>query len=305
MKDKLLLMDPLTFYKKFSAKDFDSQYNLRSKRPDYESTVIPEWIERSVKVRSDFSGMLDIHYGKGPKQQLDLFGVNKKDAPTLIYFHGGYWQRGDKSIYSFLAPSFNSKEINFIAVGYDLCPAVTITEISAQARAALTFIWKSSDLLGINRNLLTVMGHSAGGHITQMMMGTNWPAYSNDLPTDLIKAGVPISPLSLLEPVRLTEALNAGIRMNAKEAESESPMINHPPFTNAPQLIVVGGDETEEFHRQANMYVNAFSTQKRLIEMYTVPGVDHFDELNILADKDSEFFLRIIELIRSTVNAKK
>jgi arylformamidase len=249
--------------------------------------------------------MLDIRYGAGQKQQLDLFRVSKKDAPTLVYFHGGYWQRGDKSIYSFLAPSFNSREINFVAVGYDLCPAVTITEISAQAREALKFIWQSSNMLGINRNFLTVMGHSAGGHITQMMMGTNWPAYSNDLPADLIKAGVPISPLSLLEPVRLTEALNVGIRMDAKEAESESPMINHPPSTDAPQLVVVGGDETEEFHRQAKMYVEAFSTQKRLIEMYTVPGVDHFDELNILADKDSEFFSKIIKLMRSTVNARK
>ena len=298
-------MDQLTFHKKYSAEEFDSQYNLRSKRPDYESTVIPEWIERSVKVRCNFSGMLDIQYGTGQKQKLDLFGVDKKDAPTLVYFHGGYWQRGDKSIYSFFAPLFNSREINFIAVGYDLCPTVTITEISAQAREALKFIWKNFDLLGINRNLLTVMGHSAGGHITQMMMGTNWPAYSNDLPTDLIKAGVPISPLSLLEPVRLTEALNAGIRMDAKEAESESPMINHPPCTDAPQLVVVGGDETEEFHRQANMYVDAFTTQKRLIEMYMVPGVDHFDELNILADMDSELFAKIIKLIRSTMDTKK
>ena len=298
-------MDPLTYHKKYSAEEFDSQYNLRSKRPDYESTVIPEWIERSVKVRSDLLGMLDIQYGTGQKQKLDLFGVNKKDAPTLVYFHGGYWQRGDKSIYSFFAPLFNSREINFIAVGYDLCPTVTITEISAQAREAIKFIWKNFDLLGINRNLLTVMGHSAGGHITQMMMGTNWPAYSNDLPTDLIKVGVPISPLSLLEPVRLTEALNAGIRMDAKEAESESPMINHPPCTDAPQLVVVGGDETEEFHRQANMYVDAFTTQKRLIEMYIVPGVDHFDELNILADTDSELFAKIIKLIRSTMDTKK
>ena len=68
-------MDPLTFHTKFSVEDFDSQYNLRSKRPDYESTVIPEWIERSGKVRSDFSGMLDIRYGAGQKQQLDLFRV--------------------------------------------------------------------------------------------------------------------------------------------------------------------------------------------------------------------------------------
>ena len=138
-------MDPLTFHKKYSAEEFDSQYNLRSKRPDYESTVIPEWIERSVKVRSDLLGMLDIQYGTGQKQKLDLFGVNKKDAPTLVYFHGGYWQRGDKSIYSFFAPLFNSREINFIAVGYDLCPTVTITEISAQAREAIKFIWKNSD----------------------------------------------------------------------------------------------------------------------------------------------------------------
>ena len=71
-------MDPLTFHTKFSVEDFDSQYNLRSKRPDYESTVIPEWIERSGKVRSDFSDMLDIRYGAGQKQQLDLFRVSKK-----------------------------------------------------------------------------------------------------------------------------------------------------------------------------------------------------------------------------------
>ena len=73
-------MDPLTYHKKYSAEEFDSQYNLRSKRPDYESTVIPEWIERSVKVRSDLLGMLDIQYGTGQKQKLDLFGVNKKDV---------------------------------------------------------------------------------------------------------------------------------------------------------------------------------------------------------------------------------
>ena len=299
-----MTIDPLTFHKKFSAEDFDFQYNLRSKRPDYERTVIPEWIERSAKVRSNFSDTLDIQYGAGQKQQLDLFRVEKKDAPTLVYFHGGYWQRGDKSIYSFLAPSFNSENVNFITIGYDLCPAVTITEISAQAREALKFIWKNSDMLGINRNLLTVMGHSAGGHITQMMMGTNWPALSSDLPTDLIKAGVPISPLSLLEPVRLTEGLNAGIGMDAAEAKSESPMINHPPCTDAPQLVVVGGAETEEFHRQANMYVDAFRTRDRLIEMYQVPGVDHFDELNTLAENSSEFFSKTIRLIHLTENLR-
>lgn len=125
------------------------------------------------------------------------------------------------------------------------------------------------------------MGHSAGGHITEMMMGTDWSQYARDLPKELIYAGIPVSPLSLLEPVRLTAGLNAGIQMDEAEAESQSPMLNHPPVTNAPQLVVVGGAETDEFHRQAQMYCEKFSTRERSLEIYFVPDVDHFDELNV------------------------
>ena len=293
------MIDALTFHKKFSAEDFDAQYNLRVKRPDYEVTVIPSWIERSLIAQTTLNTMLDVPYGDGEKQKIDIFRVKDPNAPTLIYFHGGYWQRGDKSIYSFLAPSFNSEGVNFITVGYDLCPTVSITQISSQAREAIAFIWRKAKILGVNRDQITVMGHSAGGHITQMMMGTNWNEFSNDFPADLLKAGVPISPLSYLEPVRLTEILNTNIRMNAAEAEAESPLINHPPSTNASQLVIVGGNETEEFHRQAHMYVDAFASDDRAIEMYIVPNSDHFDELNVMAERTSPVFSKTLRILRS------
>ena len=113
----------------------------------------------------------------------------------------------------------------------------------------------------------------------------------------MIKAGIPVSPLSYLEPVRLTLALNANLKMNASEADRESPMTNHPPLTNAPQLVVVGGAETDEFHRQAQMYVDKFSTDMRPMDMYMVPGVDHFDELNVLVDPDSPFFAKTCAIL--------
>ena len=294
------MIDPLTFHEKFSLKDFDFQYNLRVKRPDYEATVIPNWVERSKVARGKLDTIVDQRYGVGEKQKLDIFRVKDPNAPTLVYFHGGYWQRGDKSIYSFLASSFNSEGVNFITVGYDLCPTVSITQISNQAREALVFIWQNARSLGVNRDQITVMGHSAGGHITQMMMGTNWVEFSNGLPADLVTAGIPISPLSYLEPVRLTEALNAGIGMTAAEAESQSPMVNHPPLTNAPQLVAVGGNETDEFHRQAQMYVDAFSSGDRSMEIYIVPDADHFDELNVLADLNSPFFSKTLDILKST-----
>ena len=207
-----------------------------------------------------------------------------------MYFHGGYWQRGNKSIYSFLAKPYTLSGVNVVIIGYDLCPKVSITRISEEAREAVLFLWKKGVEYSLNSNRMVVMGHSAGGHITQMMMGTRWFDFDRSAPNDLIKAGIPISPLSYLEPVRLTTALNAGIRMDKVEAESQSPMTRHPPVTNAPQLIAVGGSETTEFHRQAKMYVEAYNSNERMIEFFEVPNVDHFDELNILADPQSSFF---------------
>jgi len=276
---------------------FDAQYNLRAGRPDYEETVIPNWIKDSKKARENLNCTLDVRYADGDNQKLDVFLCGDKKAPTLIWIHGGYWQRGDKSIYSFLASPFVEIGANVIIVGYDLCPNVSMTRISEELREAVSFIWNNGKILGINRDKISVMGHSAGGHLTQMMMATDWPARDSAFPSDIIKAGIPVSPLSYLEPVRLTLALNANLQMDAKEANLESPMINHPPHTNAPQLVVVGGAETDEFHRQSEMYVNSFRTQQRMIEMYVVPDVDHFDELNVLADQESTFFKKVCAMI--------
>ncbi len=290
------MSDPVTFHLSLSAEELEKQYNLRAGRPDYDVTVIPVWTARSEQAREKLSGRLDIRYGEGEKQKLDLFTSGDPEAPLLVYFHGGYWQRGDKSIYSFLATPFTERGVNVAVIGYDLCPSVTITRISEEAREGLSYLWRNAAELGLNRERITVMGHSAGGHITEMMMGTDWSAFGADLPKTLIQSGIPVSPLSLLEPVRLT-SLNDNVHMDAEEAAAESPMINHPPVTDAPQLLVVGGKETDEFHRQARMYQEAFATAERRIDLYIVPDVDHFDELNVLTDPDSDFFKRTMAML--------
>lgn len=291
------MIDHLSFHKKFSADEFEQQYNLRLARPDYEETVIPGWLESSVHARQNLHCNLDLRYGTGEKQKLDLFHCNDPTAATLLYVHGGYWQRGDKSIYSFIATPFVAAGVNVIVVGYDLCPDVTITRITDEIREAVAYVYLHADELNVSKDRITVMGHSAGGHITEMMMGTDWSAYDSQLPKTLLAAGIPVSPLSLLEPVRRTAGLNAGIRMDEAEAESQSPMLNHPPVTDAPQLVVVGGAETDEFHRQSQMYYEAFNTEDRAMELYHVPDVDHFDELNVLVDAQSPFFKKSLALM--------
>jgi len=285
-------MDTEKFY---SPQELEKQYNVRDSRADYETKIVPDWIKRSAITRTNLKSTIDISYGKSEKQKLDFFSSADINSPTVIFFHGGYWQRGDKSVYSFLANSFVKNNINFLAVGYDLCPKISITQIVLQAQEAIVWIWQNANKLEINKDKFIVSGHSAGGHITGMMMGTEWNKISSDLPNNLILAGIPISALNLLEPIRHT-TLNDALKMDKEEAKSQSP-IYLPPRTNAQQLIVYGANETDEFHRQSNIYYEKFKSEERKIERFIVPDADHFDEMNDLSNESSEFFKKMKKFI--------
>ncbi|MEO0618666.1 MAG: alpha/beta hydrolase [Pseudomonadota bacterium] len=297
------MADQLTFHEAFPETWFEQQYNLRAHDPDYQDRILANWTSRSHDARARLRGTPSIRYGKGERQTLDFFPCTSPDAPTLIYFHGGYWQRGDKSIYSFLAEPFVEGGSHVVIAGYDLCPSVTVTEITRQARDAIAFVWRNAAELGVDRHRISVIGHSAGGHIAQMMMGTDWIAYDPHLPADFLTCGIPISPLSYLEPVRRTTSLNAAIRMTPQEAEEQSPMIANPPNTAAPQLVAVGGEETSEFLRQARLYVDAFTDGTRTIALHIVPDVDHLGIINRLADQDSTFHHRVRAMIFAPLEA--
>ncbi len=285
-------MDAEKFY---SPQELERQYNVRDSRADYETKIVPDWIKRSAITRTNLKSAIDISYGKSEKQKLDFFSSPDINSPTVIFFHGGYWPRGDKSVYSFLANSFVKNNINFLAVGYDLCPKISITQIVLQAQEAIVWIWQNANKLEINKDKFIVSGHSAGGHITGMMMGTEWNKISSDLPNNLILAGIPISALNLLEPIRHT-TLNDALKMDKEEAKSQSP-IYLPPKTNAQQLIVYGANETDEFHRQSNIYYEKFKSKERKIERFIVQDADHFDEMNDLSNESSKFFKKMKEFI--------
>ena len=85
--------------KKYTPEELERQYNVREGRADYETAIVPDWTNRSAHTRENHNCTLDLQYGLSDKQNLDWFPTGDASAPTLIFFHGGYWQRGDKSGY--------------------------------------------------------------------------------------------------------------------------------------------------------------------------------------------------------------
>jgi arylformamidase len=279
-----------------SADEIEKQYALRKLRPAYEKEMVPGWLERSARFRAEHPGArIDLAYGPGPRDRFDFFPTARPGGAFLVYIHGGYWQRGDKSVYSILARPFTDAGIDVALVNYDLCPSVPASAIAPQVRRGVAHLWRTARELGAVRKRFCVMGHSAGGHLAAEMMATRWGEEAADLPADMIDAGLPFSGIFDFTPI-LHCSENGGMKMDAAVA-AEISTIRRSMGSDAPQLVAWGENETPDWRLQSQQYVERFATPQRRIEAYVVPGADHFDVVDVLADPQSELTARARALI--------
>ena len=258
--------------------------------------LMQSWAERSASYRNAADAVLDQPYGDDPREKIDIFHCGAEDAPLLIYVHGGYWQRGDKSIYSFIAKSFVEQAVDVAIVGYPLCPQVSLTGLVDTVRKAIVFLFNNAGSLKIDRDRFNICGNSAGGHLVAMMMATHWFEIDSSLPNDLIKFGAPISGLYDLEPLRYT-TLNDAVRLDAEEAKNNSPLLLKP-VSNAPILAAVGEAETGVFFTQMDGLIQSWQSKECVIEQHVEDNADHFDVIECLGDSASELFQNILKRIR-------
>ena len=177
----------------------DSQYNNRLRVPDF-AQIVARWTESSARVRETLRAHLDVAYGDAPSDQLDIFPAAQSGAPVLVFVHGGYWRSLDKSDHSFIAPSFVDAGVNVVVPNYALCPAVTIDEIALQTARAVAWTWRHIAAFGGDPARISVVGHSAGGHLAAMMLSCRWKVLGDDLPAQLLSTAMGISGLYDLEP---------------------------------------------------------------------------------------------------------
>ena len=261
-------------------------YNNRELVPDH-AVHFARWAEGSQMARSTMTSHLDLRYGDAPGETIDLFPSRKGDGSCMMFIHGGYWRSLDKRDFSFLAPAFVSGGISLAVVNYDLCPKVSIEEIVRQMLRASRWMWLHAEDYGMDQDRLYVSGHSAGGHLTAMLMCAQWPTFDRQLPKDLWKGGLAISGIYDLRPLVEVDWLNVDLRLDEAAALKVSPAFL-PTATRAPVMTCVGGDESSEFLRQnallGSNWKSAFAGD------IPMPGTNHFTVVDGLTDPTSALF---------------
>ena len=275
----------------------DSQYNNRARIPEHPH-LFDRWSRDSAIARDRSSRRLDVAYGPGPAETLDIFPSTRDDAPVLFFIHGGYWRALDKRDVSFIGPSFTREGAMVVLPNYALAPTVTIETIALQMVQALAWTWRHAALYGGNPKRITVAGHSAGGHLAALLLTCRWPQVSADLPGDLLGGGLAISGLFDLEPIRQTPFLQPDLRLTPASVRRLSPA--GLPAPTVPLYATVGGEESEEFLRQNDLIRTAWGeTSVPVCE--AIPGANHLSVLDDLVDPHGRLHGLALRLLRLAV----
>jgi acetyl esterase/lipase len=248
----------------------DTAYNNSAAVTNYEA-IMANWNARSARVRQSRSRHLDLFYGDRPRQRLDLFLADNPRAPTLMFIHGGYWQRNDKEGFAFLAEGPLACGINVAVVEYTLAPQVRMDQIVGEISQAVAWLAEHLNDCGADRDRIYVSGHSAGGHLTATVMNLG-----------TVKGGIAISGLFDLEPIRLNY-LNFKLGLDEAEARRNSPILHLPP-TAGPIVIAYGTAELPKLCRQSVDYAQAWIEHGLRGHLLPVDGANHFTILESLAD---------------------
>jgi arylformamidase len=255
----------------------EAGYNLKAAFPDFPQ-VLARWQQATAAMRAVLPAQDDIAYGDGALQKLDFYPATGPNRPLLVFIHGGYWQGGDKRDIGFIAEPYVRAGISVAVINYSLAPAAMIEHMVDEVHAALDALQQQADSLNIDTGRISLMGHSAGGHLAAQVAAER---VARGQPA--LQAVFAISGLFDLVAL-IPSSLNGALRLDTKRADALSPVLLGAP-TGTRVHTIVGRDETAQFHLQAQVIANCWPEQ--VVAHHDVPHTHHYTVLFALAQADS------------------
>jgi len=217
--------------------------------------------QRSASFRAAHPETLDLPYGPRPRNRWDLFPARDPAAPCLVFIHGGYWQARTHEEFASLIEGPYALGWSAALPGYTLAPDATLTEITAEIRAALDWLAAHGPAHGI-AGPVVLSGWSAGGHLTAMALGH-----------PLVRAGLAISGLFEMGPIRDTY-LNEKLRLTDGELATLSPL--RLPVVAKPLAIAYGTAELPALVADSRALHARRAAAHAPGPLLAVAGADHF-----------------------------
>ena len=203
--------------------------------------------------------------------KLDVYyPTNQKDAPVVVWFHGGGIEGGSKHI----DEQLKNSGLVVVAANYRLLPKAPIDDILDDAAAAVAWTYKNIEKYGGSHRKIFVAGHSAGGYLLDMIgLDKKW----------LAKYGVDADSLAALVPFSGQCITHYNIRKQQDIPPLQATIDQYAPLTyvrpDAPPIVIISGDRELElygrYEEQAYFWRMLKLVGHKDVTIYEMQGYDH------------------------------
>jgi acetyl esterase/lipase len=214
--------------------------------------------------------------------RLDLYlPAGKRDFPTLVWFHGGGLEGGDKGSAKALARALNADGVAVASANYRLSPKATYPAYLEDAAAAAVWVRKGIAVRGGDAARVFVGGHSAGGYLALMLaLDARLLQAQGSRPADF--AGY--FPVSGQTVTHYTVRKERGLPQGAIVADEASPL--RWVRKDAPPLLILAGEKDLPTRVEENrlLHANLRSLGAQRLRFLVLPDRDHGTVASKLAE---------------------
>lgn len=221
--------------------------------------------------------------------KLDIYyPTNKKNYPTVVWFHGGGLEAGEK----YIPQELKNQGIAVVAVNYRLSPKATNPAYTEDAAEAIAWTFNNIANFGGDSTQIYISGHSAGGYLT-LLVGLD-KNYLNkyNIDANRIKGLIPISGQT---NTHYTIRKERGLPNDIPVIDTYAPI--NKARKNIPPTLLISGDRnlemTARYEENAHLLAILKSLGNENVTLYELQGFNHGTVV-------SPACLLLIEFIRKT-----
>ncbi|HEY7328374.1 MAG TPA: alpha/beta hydrolase [Gemmataceae bacterium] len=251
----------------------------------------------------------DVTYGRDEKQRMDIYSPrDARQAPVVIFVHGGEWTRGDKSAVSYKPKFLNENGVVFVSINYRLTPPAKHPAHVQDVAAAVRWVHDHAREIGGDPKRIVLMGHSAGCHLVTLT-ALDWRYLSavNLKPDDL--AGVVAWSGGAYDLAAMVHA-GGGYADYIKKAfgDSEeswrdaSPVAHAKNAAEGPAFLFISVERGNASHKAAERLAQLIREAKGDAETQLLEDRDHFTANHLLGAAEDTTGKILLHFVRKVAH---